>query len=351
MAIQDLTAKELLAIPKDRPDKLFDNDADTAKKQFRELAMLWHEDINRAPEAPAVFRHIKDLYDEAEKRIGTPAWSCSNKYEFHIKNGRTVRRAFRVKRQFELGTTYIGDAAVTYVLNGNHGQLFRNAIMHITNFKYPDAATAQQFAAALPSLETSFEADEGFVIVIRKTKNVLLLRDVLNHFGTLPDTQTAWIFSRLATLCCYLQSTAKLTHNDITPDSVFIDSVKHSIHLLGGWWYAAPIGARKLLRVSPYASLYGYPSASRTPVPDFRNDLTLIRAVARELLGDVNGIKYRTANSTYPRPFVEWLSAATSGKAISDYQSWQKCRDESFGKRQYLVMPIDADTLYPGTDQ
>jgi hypothetical protein len=349
MAIEELTAAEILAIPTHRPDKLFDNDADAAKKQFRELAMLWHADRNHSREAPAVFVHIKAIYDEAEKKIGTPSWTNSNKYELHIKNGRTVRRAYRVRREFELGTMYIGDAAVTYVLNKSNGQLYRNAIMHITSFKYPDAATAQQFAPMLPSLETSFEAEEGFVIVIRKTKNVLLLRDILNHLGTISDTQTAWIFSRLAALCCYLQTTAKLTHNDITPDTIFIDPIKHSVHLLGGWWYAAPIAARALLGMSAHASLYGYP-AGRTPKPDFRNDLTLIRAVARELLGDVNGIKYRTAESKYPRPFVEWLSAGTTGKAMADYQSWQKCRDESFGQRQFVVMQVDASTLYPGTD-
>ena len=44
-----LSAAAFLAIPEDRPERLFQGSADNAKKAYRQLAMRWHPDHSRDP--------------------------------------------------------------------------------------------------------------------------------------------------------------------------------------------------------------------------------------------------------------------------------------------------------------
>jgi hypothetical protein len=59
----------LLAIPDDCPERLFAGSADDVWNDYRRLAMLWHPDRCRDPDAHAVFQHIRRMYDAAEQRM------------------------------------------------------------------------------------------------------------------------------------------------------------------------------------------------------------------------------------------------------------------------------------------
>lgn len=347
MPTNNLTAEQILKIS--QPEQLFSNDFGSAKVEYHALSGEWHPDANLGRDTSDVFVHIKQLYDIALTKIGTIHWNAYHKFTLTKKNGSILTRNFHSKHQFELGDCYIGDVAVTYVVKHDFEQAYQNAISMINALPYRDAKVRAMISPLMPNIETTFEAEEGLVLVIKKSKNVLVLSDILRYLSKIDEKHTAWIFGRLMNICCYLQFVAKITHNSINPETIFIEPTMHSVHLFGGWWYASPISAPQLLGVPKYTIDHGYPSIMRTQKPDFKNDLTLAKAVARQLLGDVNGLSYLTKDSTLPKPLVEWFAQPTSGNALTDYKDWETVRDKSFGLKRFIKLCVSAKDLYPTT--
>ena len=60
------SATEILAIPLDRPERLFKPDDAAITRLRKDLAKVWHPDRNRGPEAADVFHHINRLADSAK---------------------------------------------------------------------------------------------------------------------------------------------------------------------------------------------------------------------------------------------------------------------------------------------
>jgi hypothetical protein len=346
MANIDLTANQLLGIT--QPENLFTNDLDTATSEYHALSRRWHPDANPGIDTSNVFIHIKALYDTATGKIGTVYWNSYHRLILTKKDGSGLSRKFHSRHTFELGDCYVGDVAVTYVIKHDFELYYQNAIDMINALPYRDARLRAVIAPLMPNIETTFEADEGLVLVLKKSKDVLNLGDILNHFGKLSDRHTSWIFGQLMNICCYLQFVARLTHNGISPEAIFIDPAVQSAHLFGGWWYATPKTEQQLLGAPKYTVDYGYRFIKGINKPDFRNDPTLAKAVARQLLGDVNGLTYLTKDSILPKLIVEWLAQPASGNALTDYKEWEAVRHRSFGQR-FAPLSITAKDLYPDT--
>jgi hypothetical protein len=200
------------------------------------------------------------------------------------------------------------------VIKPEYEILVNNAKTIIGNLKYPTTDIKTQISPIMPEIETSFKADEGLILVIRKTPDFLLLRDILNLQEALDPRHVAWIYGRLCNICCYLHLAADVTHNAINPETLFIDPVTHRVALLGGWWYASNNQKKKLLGIPEYSVKHGYPSVMRTKLPDLKNDLTLTKAVARDALGDVFGSKLRH-NIAIPKELTEWFSSPCVGES------------------------------------
>ncbi|MFX4865105.1 hypothetical protein ABTB62_20195, partial [Acinetobacter baumannii] len=78
---------------------------------------------------------------------------------------------------------------------------------------------------------------------IRKTPDQLLLSDVLSFYKTTPFplAHAGWIINGLLNIACYLEH-SRLTHNAISAETVFVSPLRHTVHLLGGWWYSTLVG-------------------------------------------------------------------------------------------------------------
>src|SRR5258707_10974722 len=134
-------------------------------------------------------------------------------------------------------------------------------------------------------------------------------------------------------------------HGGIGPHSVFLSPKAHSVALLGGWWYATPIGAKlaalpeRALRVLP-------PVVADSKIAAGAIDLELIRLTGREMLADPSGVKL-LREARVPKPFATWLNHPPAANAFADYQSWEAARDAGFGPRRFVELGIDPDAVYP----
>jgi hypothetical protein len=341
------TAAALLAIPDDCPERLFAGSADDVRNAYRRLAMQWHPDRCRDPDAHAVFRHIRRLYDAATQRMTRGDWAGRGPLTLTAVDGRTYEINYLRRHPFELGTMYVASTVVAFVIDDAHADLVRRAECAIAGLRYADDGIRRQVACHLPSypFAGAFRTDAAHVIVMRKRSDLLLLRDVLEHFGERLDPRhVAWVVSSLLNLCCYFQY-AGITHNALSPDTCFISPPQHSVAVLGGWWYAAQTGERMV--AAPAGTIAWAPhDLMDTGRGDLRTDLELVRAIGRELLGDITGMRL-ARDSAAPRAMIDWLRLPALDDPIEEYRTWRtQVLHDSFGARRFVELPLTQSDIY-----
>ena len=343
--ITALSAEALLAIPLLEPERLFTGNVQQAKQEFRALAAIWHPD--RRPEAGTaeVFQHLSRLYDAAVQKLRGGLWNLPGQLMVHTTDGGAYHIHYRKMREFELGRMFLGDRIVAYVVDKDHSDLFQHALQVIERLPCANPQMAAEIRPVLPDIIRHLETEDSRVLVVRKTPDLLLLRDVLDHFnGRLDARQVAWILSSLLNLACYLDY-ARLAHNAIGVETGFISPPQHCCALLGGWWYAVRQGER--MRAAPAATLQYAPSEVITrKCGDSRTDLELIRALGRELLGDISGARLMREKAA-PPPMLDWLRLPAPQSAVDDYHTWQRqVLTASFGERRFVRLDLSVDDLY-----
>lgn len=335
------TADDILGMK--RPEDLFKGDLDAAKRQYRELAKEWHPDHGK-PRSTEVFPHINFLYDEAINRMAGGTWETEGivRLEDQSKKGSYLVH-YHIKSDFELGRFYVGDDYLTYVVDQQYKDLFDNAVKHISEFKYANKKMEDECSRYVPQKPTIFETPgKQLVMRVKKTTDLVLLRDVIRYYGEMDPKHAAWVLSSLYNLGCYLGYTG-IIHQNISPDTYFISPKYHSGALLGSWWYAAKKGS-KVSRL-PTRTFNFLPWEARTKKKAIPlTDQELIRATGREMLGDISGVS--TTPTSVPHALKEWLSSVATGSAIDNYTSWGEVLKESFGARRFTKMDLDAKTLY-----
>lgn len=342
---RSLSAEALLAIPADEPERIFPASEDGIKLCFRQLAMRWHPDRSKDPRASDVFDHVKSLSEEAKRKLQAGSWSTPNLLTLKSIDNSAYELRYGVKASFELGTMYIGQSHVTYVVDKAYGDLFERAVQTITGFRYANDKMKEEFSHVLPTVKARIETVDSLVLVIEKNPDLIRLRDVLDNVGgKFKPEHVAWTLSTLYNMACYM-SWAGLTHNDLSLDTVFISPQHHGGSVLGGWWYAAAKDSK--LAALPTRSAELAPSdVLRSHKADARVDLELIRAIGRELLGDPlgSGLSW---NKEVPIQLANWLRSPTSGDALKDYKFY---RDHvlpgSFGPRRYVKWDINLNKIY-----
>lgn len=333
-----MNAEEILALR--RPEQLFSGlSIGETKREYFALAKKWHPDMNADKNADKVFAHINKLHEAAVEKIDSGIWGFAGVAYLESASGNERIVRYHSEQVFELGRFYVGDEHVTYVLDKAYEDFWLNATAMTRKFKFQTEEMAREISPCLPDPTEGFVTDKGeYVIIVSKPKKWLLLRDVLDHYGgTLDPRHVAWITSRLFNIASYLHW-SKITHNEISPETIFIDPVDHKAALLGGWWYAVPAG-RALKHVSKrtHAALPWKvrvkKRASRT------TDLELVKATGLDLLG-----KGRTLA---PKEMVAYLGAVATKNAFNEYKDWSEVLVKSFGARRFTIMELTPEQLYP----
>lgn len=343
-AILKLSAQEILA--ETNPFNIFSWDFVSSHTEYGLLSKRWHPDICHESEATEVFIHIKGLYEQVkEKREGRT--TTGGAIELESLEGKKYRVRYKKMARFELGVMYIADTVVVYVVEKEYDYLYTNAISVISNdLKFSSPKIEKEVSRYLPAITSHFETtDEKLVLVVKKTPDLLCLKDVLAHFEDNIDMRhAAWIISSLYNLACYFKHIG-IVHCGISTDSYFISPVYHSGAMLGGWWYATKEGE----------SLIGVSSKNYSAIPvdvieskkaEARIDSDLIKMVGREAMGDRKGSSLLNLGGKL-RPLVNWLMIPSTGDTTAEYASWyDRVLVDTFGKPKFIELKLTVDDLY-----
>lgn len=339
------TAEAILAIPLSEPERLFADPA-ALHGEWRSLAAYWHPD-RRAAESRAteVFQHLSALYEIARSKAATGEWTMPGMLRLTGIDGRCYDLRYRRQTCFELGDAYVGARLVAYAVDAADLDLFTSAIAAIGGLPFADARMRGEMSGRLPSIKATVATAGRSVLILRKDPDVVALSDLLHHLGgRLDPRHVAWIVSGLESIACYLDW-AGLMHGAIAPETVFVSPRRHTVALLGGWWYAKPFG--QVIKAIPERTVRLMPPMMmRHRVAGSAIDLECIRQVAREALGDAAGSRL-LHDRNVPKPFAQWLAHPPGRTALADYRSWECAREAAFGRRKFTELPVDPAAIYP----
>ena len=339
-----LTAAEILQIDFQNPEKIFSLDNFT--KEFFRLRKKWHPDYNRDPKANEVFQHLMLMAETAKGRIVSNTWNGKASLQYTTTTDKTFRFKYTSLRDFELGKMYIGKHHVIYVIDSKNKDLYDNGVKAIKGIKYKEKKMENQFKPLLPKIIQASETDIGYVLVIDKPKNAVLLQDLLDFLpdNTLPTKHTAWVISSMYNIGMFLNHLG-ITHNSILASTIFIDPSEHSCYLLGGWWYSVKENSK--LKALPSELIKALPKklfADKLAKTSY--DRQAIKAVGINCLGDstLGGSKL-LFNKDVPNQIVNWLRTPSMDSALNEYDGWINVLEDSYGKRKFIEFTTDISQI------
>lgn len=336
--LKKLEAETLLEITE--PETLYSREPKMAREEYRNLVKIWHPDRTDHPLARAVLERLLALYKEAKIKSMQGTWVEPVEKAETEKRGRkkirlvdgSIKEIFYYRRlKIELGYLYIDDNSITFEIEVAFEELVANARKTIYSLAlgFADSEMAAEVSRYLPEIKESFRTLNHEYLVLRKTPDQLLLADA----GKLEKEHVAWVLNNLYNLACFFEY-AGITHNAIHTSTVFISPLRHSVMLLGGWWYSCKKGEK--LAALPDSSLEIIP---RTILDSGRAchsaDLTLIKALGQSILED---------GDLALRPS---LIAKTADTALEAYQRWKyEVLETVFGESKFVELKMDKASLY-----
>lgn len=339
----NFTATEILNTSLACANKFFPGqDEERIKKQYKKLASLWHPDkhIKDSINSEEVFKHIKELYEEALKKLNLGI--SDNIIKFYTMDGKTFELRFLKEDSFELGVSYISNTHIAYCFKKEFKDFYQNYIKNIHSFHFANEKMENEIKKTLPTIVSQFETDEYFVVIIKKDKNLIQLKDILHYYNNQLDARhVAWIINSLYNIACYLNY-AGICHQNISIDNYFIDPNNHYGALLGGWAYSMP-NKNKLIGLPKKSLDLCSPIILKDKKANFILDLESIKQIARELLGDKSGIFF---NTTLPKPLIQWSKISSHDNAINEYKNFNQVLNQVFGKRKYFKMDATSEKIY-----
>lgn len=303
-----------------------DDDGDV----FKSLALRWHPDRNPDPRAGAVFAHIKTQWD-AIRRGEYP-----NTVTVKTPHG-DQHHPYLAVFPFELGEVYICERHVIWATQRANDDLARRWLSTVKQFKFPNDKVRDELTLELPrNSHTLGNGDRAYTICDRP-RDYVRVADILAKQGPLDPRHVAWIMSRAYRLIGFLNY-AKITHLDISAETMFVEPATHHGALLGGWFYTkGPADAKALAAPTSTARL-------ATRAPGWIH-LTQVRTMGRHLLGcdQFSDIRKR---KDVPEPMRTWLIGGSSENTIEEEQRWKRVLEASFGKRRFTVMDVKTSDIY-----
>lgn len=322
MTIENMTAAAILAVACDEPERVFGADPNRIDEVSRALAMRWHPDRNPAREAGAVLAHLTGLKAAAAARAGQGRWRRRGAVAFDAVDGRRFEMNVLRSHGFELGEIHVATRCIAYAVARQHADLFAAGQDAMARLACRDDDARNSFEPRLPRVLHMFETADRLVIVLQKSADQILLRDLIAHCGgALDPRHVAWIVSDLESLACYLGLPfVGLVHPALGPETILASPRCHSVTIVGGWPYAVALGAK--LRAAPGRFVDHAPKVLLLAAEaSERLTLEALRLTACACLGHASPVTAQR-DARVPQPFARWLLQPSADTAIEDYDAW-----------------------------
>ena len=348
MDINIVTAEQILSVPLDRPEKLYQVETESEiKSLYRKFSTLWHPDkhIKDGKDTAAVFSHLKLLYEKGLEKMKNGVWHYGNMLKLTSVDKKEFQIKYYMEYPFELGVNYIGNTISVWLIELQYEDLVKRAVKQIKSLKYANDKMKEEMAKYLPQIKSTFKTAEHIVLVMEKSPDILLLKDILDyHKGKIPARHVAWILSGLYNIACFFEYN-QLMHGGFSIDNYYINPMQHGGALLGGWWFSHKTG-EKLVALNQQAIDVAPASLLNTKKAQGSLDLEMIRKIGRQLLGDETGV-YLKKDKDIPVPLINWLRDSSMHNAFDEYNLWQKqVLKDSFGARRFIEMKVSANDIY-----
>lgn len=347
--IDNLSEIEILSIKLEKPESIFMADSEVKLKAiYRKMSALWHPDkhITDNRDTAKVFVHIKSLYESALKKLEDGTLGQGLSIKFKTKDSKEFLVKYQIVKDFELGKVYITNDFVVWCFLPEYKKNAQEGLERIRKLKFADDKMKKEFSKYVPEISQTLETNEYFIIVMKKDKGFINLRDIFDHYGKMEPKHMAWVISTMYNLACFLKYN-QIMHGGITLDNYFVNPENHEGYVLGGWWYSKVLGD-KLEMLSEVAIDVAPVSLINTKQAQEGLDLEMIKLAGRIMLGDATGV-YLNKNTALPKRLVSWLRDASMGNSFKDYGIWMNdVLKESFGVRRFIKMDLKANDIYKG---
>jgi len=306
--------------------------------RFKNLAKVVHPDRSRDPRANDAFTNLNKMRERAVKEMESGVWTGfgENTVTFTTSSA-AVAYSYLKKRNGDLGDEYVSETHLACVLPNE--PFVRKGVDLMNNIiSYaPDniLENARKYVPVETRLFKSPLINGKQLVTIERDAASAALEDVVNKWGPWDPRSVAWLVSSLCDFTCFL-STQKIVHLALTPQNVFVNTEKHSVQVVGGWWFFKPRNAT-VERVPNWVHSSVPNSLFTKKRADVRIDLESVKALARYCLKGVKDV---------PRAMDIWLSTPSCDDAVQEYFKWERAREVAFGVRKFVDFGHPAAEAY-----
>ena len=322
------TRKEILSAKK--YSDVFNENADIAKKEFREYCKLYHPDSDSSKEAAELFCIIQELYNN-KHRVSVSNSTVNDTVTFKDKK---TGKGFSLSNPiiFNNGIAMIYHTAtkVAMVYDKTYKKFFDNYIENVSKLKYEDSNMEKEFKRYFPKVLKHFETeDKQLCILLDKTPEVLSLGKIVRAYESkgekFPERHAAWILNRLYNIECYLNFYHKVS-NGLSIDNLWVSPEMHTILLFSGWEYTTDIDdtmigcTKDVYKILPI-------KVKDTKRSQTITDLESIKSIGRILFKGHKDLEY----------INNFLNSGTSDDVFKEWELYRGAIKKQFGKSEFII--------------
>ena len=225
---------------------------------------------------------------------GDTFWRCCGSEDLTLQGGDPLHIDYMEKFRYPGATCYLGKENIIYLFDSD-----TEASRFMAGYKrlvFPEADT--RLYRSFPELKMMLATSTGGqVIVFRRRPHFY----PAEFFAPWPSEHLAWLISRMENICCALKY-AGIEHGDISPTSIWVNTVTHEGALFGDWRNVC--------------------SARSDP------DLKALRKTAIYLAKD----------TSKPKELYRFLNSAPAADAFEDFERWDQVIETGFGGHKFVKM-------------
>jgi hypothetical protein len=332
--------------------EIYPPNLEEAKILFRKLSSKWHPDKHEQKQkakAEEAFQKIKSLYEDAVSQLEQDMWGFGSIIRFELKRETVIQFLYFHQDVSEgFGTRYIGNQNICIVVPDSNADLIDNWLEN--QFKLnnlPDRSKPSpyptNFSLTKELCAEKTELKDGSILLhMKKRSEFLCLAHILEKKGAIPAEHVAWILTRLYDLACIMEL-ADTPNADISAKSVFIDPPNHGLILVDGWQHTRSFKEQAI--TLPNRTLRLCPDIRTKGIFQPTNLLTLIKALARECLGDPIGVAMKK-NKDIPLGLASWVNHMPARTVKVEFSNWVQAREKTFGPRKFIKWDLGYKDIY-----